>query len=52
MPYSNMPKSKWPAMERCVADVKADGEVDNPYAVCFTSIMGKKLHKRKKKAKK
>lgn len=51
MPYPNMPKSKWAAMERCVAEVKAEGGVKNPYAVCHASIMGKKrvwVKKRKK----
>ena len=42
MPYPNMPKDKWDEMERCVAEVKARGGVDNPYAVCYDSIMGKK----------
>jgi hypothetical protein len=43
MPYNNMPKSKWAAMERCTADVKAKGKVDNPYSVCYSSIMGKSI---------
>jgi len=39
MPYTNMPKSKWPAMERCVAKVKAQGKGKNAYAICYSSIM-------------
>lgn len=39
MPYSNLPKRLWPRMEKCVADVKAKGKVDNAYAICYTSIM-------------
>jgi len=40
MPYSNMPKSMWPRMERCVADVKKKGKGKNAYAICYSSIMG------------
>ena len=52
MPYSNLPKSKWVKMERCVASVK--GKVDNPYAVCYNSLMGgaKRALKNKVKSKK
>ena len=39
MPYKNLPKSLWPAMERCVAKVKAQGKVKNAYAVCWTALM-------------
>lgn len=49
MPYQNMPESKWPKMEKCVAEVKAKGKVNNAYAVCYSSIMGdlsKKLAER------
>jgi len=52
MPYPGVSKSKESKMERCVAKVKASGDNVNPYAVCFSSIMGKTLHKRKKKAEK
>lgn len=38
MPYPNLSKNLWPAMERCVASVKAKGNVDNPYAVCYSSV--------------
>jgi len=54
MPYSNVPKSKWPKMERCVAKCKtrqggkAKGRY-NCYAVCYTSIVGKKRKRKKKK---
>lgn len=40
MPYPNMPKRLWPKMERCVAKVKAQGGVKNPYAICHASLMG------------
>ncbi len=56
MPYPNMPESTWTRMERCVADVKAKGGTANPYAVCYSSIMGprrailkKSIEKSKKK---
>jgi len=39
MPYANLPKSLWPRMEKCVADVKAKGDVKNAYAICYTSVM-------------
>jgi hypothetical protein len=50
MPYPGIPKSKWPAMERCVADLKAKGD-GNPYAICHASVMGETKHKSKKKKK-
>jgi len=40
MPYNNLPREKWPKMEKCTADLKAKGKVDNIYAVCYSSIMG------------
>ena len=46
MPYKNMPKSKWPEMERCVKKLKKEGKVKNPYAVCYANIMGKKKKKK------
>lgn len=53
MPYSNMPKSKWKKMERCVSDLKSQGKSgDSPYAICHSSIMGtikKNLKKNKSK---
>ena len=49
MPYKNLPKSLWPKMENCVAQVKAKGKVDNPYAVCYNAVTtSKKLGDRKK----
>ena len=45
MPYANMPKSKWDEMERCVAKVKSKGGGKNAYAICYSSIMGKKKKK-------
>jgi len=51
MPYKNMPESKWPKMESCVADLKKQGQSgDKVYAICYNSIMGKmtdKIAKRK-----
>lgn len=47
MPYKNLPKSKWDEMEKCIADVRAGGGVDNPYAVCYASIMGKAKNKKR-----
>jgi len=44
MPYRNLPKSKWAAMERCVRRVRKQKGY-NPYAVCFASIKGKKKKK-------
>lgn len=46
MPYANIPKSKWPEMERCVRKVRKRGGVESPYAVCYASIMGGKKKKR------
>ena len=40
MPYSNVPKSLWPKMERCVAHVKKDGKGKNAYAICYASVVG------------
>ena len=49
MPFLNMPKSKWPAMERCVAKVKRSNKgIVNPYSVCYNSLMGKRKKKKKK----
>ena len=43
MPYPNMPKSKWAAMEKCVREVKAKNPGKNAYAICYISLMhGKK----------
>jgi hypothetical protein len=50
MPYANLPKSLWPKMERCVADVKAKrGKKVNAYAVCYSSIVGAGVKKAAKK---
>lgn len=40
MPYSNVPKSLWPKMERCVAQVKKSGKGKNAYAICYASVVG------------
>lgn len=40
MPYTNVPKSLWPKMEKCVADVKAKGKGKNAYAICYASVVG------------
>lgn len=40
MPYANVPKALWPEMERCVADVKAKGGKKDPYAICYSSVVG------------
>lgn len=46
MPYKNMPKEKWPAMERCVEDVlnKNKGKEgfgkENAVAICYSTIIG------------
>ena len=46
MPYKNMPKKHWGKMERCVRELQRKGGVENPYAVCYESIMGKKKKKK------
>lgn len=41
MPYSNLPKSQWSKMERCVKDVMAQGhDKKSAIAICYTSIRG------------
>lgn len=45
MPYANLPKHLWPKMERCVAKVRAKGGGVNPYAVCYSSIVGENVKK-------
>src|SRR3990167_4255714 len=51
MPWSNLPKDKWPAMERCTSDLKKDPKFkplkgktkeESIIAVCYSSIMGNK----------
>lgn len=54
MPYPNLPKELWPAMEKCVSEVKAKGKVKNPYAICYSSVtknhtVRKAIAKHKKK---
>ncbi len=44
MPYANVPKSLWGKMDRCVAHVKAKGDVSNAYAVCYKSVVGSAVH--------
>ncbi len=44
MPWSNVPKDKWPKMESCVKDLKAKGKDERAAnAICYTSIMGKSI---------
>ena len=52
MPYKNLPKRLWGKMERCVARLKKEGKIDNPYAVCFNAIKGGSRRAIKKKNKK
>lgn len=40
MPYSNVPKSLWGKMDRCVEQVKRKDPKANAYAVCFSSVVG------------
>ena len=46
MPYSNLPESKWPAMERCVEKVMKEHEgeegfsKENAVKICYTSVSG------------
>lgn len=49
MPYRNMPRSKWPAMERCVTKLRRKGGVKSVYAVCYASVMGTRKKGKKKK---
>jgi len=44
MPYSNLPKEKWPAMDRCVVDVMARQKLPKAraIAICHSSIAGGK----------
>jgi hypothetical protein len=43
MPYSNVPKEKWEAMDRCVKNVMAKQDVDKEraIAICHSTIVGK-----------
>lgn len=42
MPYDNVPEDKWGEMDDCVD--KVEGKVDDPYAVCYSSVVeGKSL---------
>jgi len=41
MPYNNVPKSKTSKMDKCVASVKKSNPDADPYAICYSSIMGK-----------
>lgn len=47
MPYKNVPKKYWKKMERCVRKVKKKSKGVNPYAVCYSSILGKGKKKRR-----
>src|SRR3990167_11144285 len=51
MPWANIPKSKWPQMEKCVSDLKKNPKFkpqkgktkeESANAICYTSIMGGK----------
>lgn len=50
MPYNNVPESKTGKMDRCVEGVKKSNPSADPYAICYSSIMGKlkKNYKKKK----
>lgn len=53
MPYKNVPKNKWKAMEKCTKEMDEKGvKGDSKYAICYSSIMGtlkKRFKNRKKK---
>lgn len=41
MPYPNLPESDWPKMDKCVADLQAQGhDKESAIAICYTSISG------------
>lgn len=42
MPYTNLPESDWPKMDKCVDEVMAKDGVDkqSAIAICYTSISG------------
>lgn len=40
MPYDNVPKALWGKMDRCVEHVKKKGGSKDPYAVCYSSVVG------------
>lgn len=42
MPYTNVPKSKWAKMERCVKRVKRKKGVKSAHAICHSSVVGKR----------
>lgn len=43
MPYDNLPESDWAKMDKCVADVQAQGKSkDAAIAICYTSIAQEK----------
>lgn len=43
MPYNNVPKEKWDAMDRCVKSVMSEQKIPkaNAIAICHNSVMGK-----------
>lgn len=46
MPWSNVPKSLWPEMERCVTALKKKGKSErSANAICYSSVVGKRLQK-------
>lgn len=49
MPWSNVPKSLWPKMERCVTKLKGEGKSESSAnAMCYSSIVGKGVAKEAK----
>jgi len=40
MPYANVPKALWGKMDRCVEQVKKKGGSKDPYAICYSSVVG------------
>jgi hypothetical protein len=46
VPLTNIPKHLQAKYERCVADVKAKGgDKKNPYAICYSSVVGDSVRK-------
>lgn len=49
MPYANVPKGLWGKMDRCVEHVKSQGGKKDPYAICYSSVVGGGVHEAAKK---
>ena len=52
MPYTKKrygSKKKYLKYKRCVKKVKKKGKVKSPYAICRSSIYGKKMARRRRK---